>query len=241
VNDGRNRRIAILSRLRTPSGDFETPRLCAVAAEVTDATGAGIMLMSGEVPRGSICTTDSVSALIEQLQFDLGEGPCIDAFNEDQPVIEPNLAEPETPRWFAFAPPAIDAGACAVFGFPLHVGAARLGALNLYRATPGPLTDEQHASALLMADIAAQSVLLLQSESPPGVIAAELAANADFRYVVHQASGMVAAQLDITVTQALARLRGHAFANEQSLTEVATDVVARTLRFEPRADEWKTL
>ena len=88
------------------------------------------MLMSGEIPRGSVCTTDSVSALIEQLQYDLGEGPCVDACQLDRPVSEPDLADPAVPRWLAFTGPAVAAGARAVFGFPLQVGAVRLGALN---------------------------------------------------------------------------------------------------------------
>ena len=121
-------------------------------------TGAGIMLMSEDVPQGSVCTSNPVSDLIEQLQYGLGEGPCVDAYHEDEPVLEPDLAEPSRPRWPAFAGPAIDAGVRAVFGFPLRVGAVRLGALNLYCDRPGPLTDDQHADALVMADVAAQAV-----------------------------------------------------------------------------------
>ena len=194
-------------------------------------TGAGIMLMSGDIPRGSLCTTNGVSALIEQLQDALGEGPCVDAFTTDRPVIEPDLARPATLRWPAFSGPAVEAGARAVFGFPLQVGAVRLGALNLYRDEPGPLTDDQHADALVMADVAAQAVLVMQSNAPPGQLAVELEAGADFQYVVHQAAGMVAAQLETTVAQALLRLRGHAFGSEMPLIEVARTVVDRTLRF----------
>jgi len=108
----------------------------------------------------------------------------------------------------------------------------RLGALNLYRDRPGPLTDEQHADALVMADLAAQAVLLLQADAPPGSVAAALEAGADFQYVVHQAAGMVAVQLDVSVGHALVRLRAYAFGNELSLAEVAAAVVARTLRFD---------
>ncbi len=194
-------------------------------------TGAGIMLMAGDVPRGSVCTTDDVSDLIEQLQYTLGEGPCVDAYNQDRPVLEPDLADPRTARWAAFSGPVVAADVRAVFGFPLRVGAVRLGALNLYCDRPGPLTDEQHADALVMADVAAEAVLVLQDEAPPGRLAVELEASADFHYVVHQASGMVAAQLDVSVGQAIVRLRGHAFANDRPLTDVARDVVDRTLRF----------
>jgi GAF domain-containing protein len=198
-------------------------------------SGAGIMLMSGDVPRGSVCTTNKVSDVIEQLQFGLGEGPCVDAYHQDRPVLEPDLDEPSTPRWPAFAGPAVEAGVRAIFGFPLHVGAVRLGALNLYRDRPGPLSDDQHADALVMADVAAQALLLLQAEAPPGELAAELESGADFHFAVHQASGMVAAQLDVSVGEALIRLRAHAFGNDRALAGVSEDVVARRLRFDDRS------
>jgi hypothetical protein len=232
------RRARILSRLvGNGTAELESKRLCEVCAEVTGMSGAGIMLMSGEVPRGSVCTTNDVSALIEELQYGLGEGPCVDAYHQDQPVLEPDLENPGTPRWQAFAGPALEAGVRAVFGFPLQVGAVRLGALNLYRDRPGPLTDDQHADALVMADLAAQAVFVLQAHAPPGRLAAELEAGADFQYVVHQASGMVAAQLEVSVGQALIRLRGHAFGNNRTLTDVAEDVVDRKLRFDARSGE----
>lgn len=232
MRDGRDRRLELLARSVDPGGEFGTQRLCNVGAEVTGATGAGIMLMSGEIPRGSVCTTDAVSAVIEQLQYDLGEGPCLDAYHQDRPVLEPNLVDPVSPRWPAFTGPAVDSGARAVFGFPLQVGAIRLGALNLYRDAAGPLTDHQLADALLMAGIVAQGLMLLQADAPTGTVSTELEANADFKYVVHQASGMVAAQLDVSVGHALIRLRSYAFGNARSLTDVARDVVDRRLRFD---------
>jgi hypothetical protein len=233
-----DRRLRILAKLKrgvNPEG--QTKRLCDVCAEVTGMTGAGIMLMSDDVPRGSVCTTDDVSALIEQLQYDLGEGPCVDAYRHERPVLEPDLAEPAVLRWLGFTGPAVGAGVRAVFGFPLQVGAVRIGALNLYCDRPGPLTDEQHADALVMADVAARAVLLLQANAPAGKLATELEAGADFQYVVHQAAGMVAAQLDVTVGQALVRLRAYAFGNDRALGDVARDVVARRVRFDDRSGE----
>jgi hypothetical protein len=232
------RRLRILTRLVGPEDpDLRTRRLCEVAAEVTEMSGAGIMLMSGDVPQGSVCTTDDVSDLIEQLQYDLGEGPCVDAFHTDRPVLEPDLVDPQSPRWPAFSGPAIDAGVRAIFGFPLQVGAVRLGALNLYCDRPGPLSDAQHADAVVMADVAAQAVLVLQANAPPGKLAAELESGANFQYVVHQASGMVAAQLGVSVGHALIRLRAYAFGNDRPLTDVARDVVDRRLRFDAESGE----
>ncbi|MEO5841094.1 MAG: GAF and ANTAR domain-containing protein [Acidimicrobiales bacterium] len=217
--------------------DLSTKRLCEVCAEVVGMNGAGIMLMAGDIPQGSLCTTDDVSAFIEESQFALGEGPCVDAYHLDRPVLEPDLAHPSTQRWLAFSGPVLDAGVRAIFGFPLRMGSVRLGALNLYRDKPGALTAEQHADALGMADIATRAVLVMQSNAPLGQIAVELSSGADFEYVVHQATGMVAAQLNVSVGQALIRLRGYAFGNGRSLREVAEDVVARRVRFDGPSGE----
>lgn len=212
----------------TPVG---TDRLCEVCAEITQMSGAGIMLMDGDLPQGSVCTTDVVSALIEELQFTLGEGPCVDAYEQRRPVVEPDLADPVTPRWLAFTPPAVEAGARAIFGFPLDVGGARIGALNLYRDRPGPLSDDQYADALVMAGVAAQAVIAMQADAAPGALGAALEVGTNFQFVVHQASGMVAVQLGVTVTEALIRLRAHAFRHEQLVASVAGDVVGGRLRF----------
>jgi len=184
-------------------------RLCEGCAELTAMTGAGIMLMSGDVPQGSICSSDAVSALIEDLQYTLGEGPCVDAYEQERPVLEPDLSGAGMSRWAAFTPGAVRAGARAVFGFPLQVGAVRIGALNLYRDAPGPLDDEQHADALVLASVAARAVLGMQAGAP---------------------TGMLAAQLEVSVAEALIRLRGYAFAHDRPLRAVAEDVVARRLR-----------
>ena len=194
------------------------------------------MLLAGDRPQGSVCTTDAVSTLIEELQYTLGEGPCIDAHRQHTPVAEPDLADPATMRWTAFARSAVDAGARAVFGFPVSIGDVHVGALNLYRDRPGPLTDEQHADALVMADVAARAIITMQADAAPGALAPELESGGNFRFVVHQAAGMVAVQLGVPVDDALLRLRAHAFSSGRTVSDVAADVVARRLRFDDRAD-----
>ena len=84
--------------------------MCEVCPQIMGVDGAGVMLMSGEIPRGSLCATDDVSQLIEDLQYTLGEGPCLDAYQQDGVVAEPDLADPVTFRWPAFTPPALQAG-----------------------------------------------------------------------------------------------------------------------------------
>ncbi len=231
-----DRLLRILAKLSSGSATEPEPaRLCEVCADVALMTGAGIMLMTGDTQQGSVCSSNDVSALIEELQFTLGEGPCVDVHMEDRPVLEADLADPAVPRWLAFAPPAVAAGARAVFGFPLRVGGARLGALNLYRDRPGPMSGEQYADSLVLAGVAARAVLAMQAHAPPAALSTELEEGANFRFVVHQASGMVAAQLGVSVSEALARLRAYAFGNNVLVTEVAQAIVARTLRLDGRS------
>lgn len=228
----------ILARLSSGGvTEAGTSRLCEVSADVAAVTGAGIMLMSGDVARGSVCTSDGVSALVEELQFLLGEGPCVDAYRDDRPVLEPDLAAPAEVRWVAFTPAALEAGVRAIFGFPLQVGVVRLGALNLYRDRLGPLSDDQHADALVMAGVAARAVLVMQAGAPPGALAAELEAGGNLQLIVHQAAGMAAAQLGGGVGEALVRLRAYAFAENRLLAEVARDVVERRLRFDAHSGD----
>jgi hypothetical protein len=186
--------------------------------------------MSGDIPRGSLCTTDEVSQLIEELQYTLGEGPCVDAHQQDKVVAEPDLADPVTRRWPAFTPPALQAGVRAIFGFPLRVGTVHLGALNLYRDLPGPLTGDQHADALVVADVAARWVLEAQAGAPVDMVAEELEVSADFHFAVHNAAGIVSVQESISVTEALIRLRASAFSSDRLLADVAQDVISRRLR-----------
>lgn len=212
---------------------MQTRRLCEVGAEVTGTSGAGITVSDEAGPQGSLCTTDAISMVIEDLQFTLGEGPGVDAHREGRTSIEPDLVDPAVSRWAAFAPAAVAAGARAVFAFPVGVGVVRLGALNLYRDLPGPLSDGQLADAFVMADVAARTILAMQADAPPASVAAALDAVADFHLVVHQAAGMVSVQLGVDVTEALVRLRAHAFASGEPINDVAASVVRRELRFGP--------
>ena len=227
-----DRLVRIMARLSPVSGGPEPATLCEVCAEVSHMTGAGIMLMTGDVQQGSVCSSNAVSNLIEELQFTLGEGPCVDAHRENRPVFEPDLARSGARRWLAFTPAAVTAGAQAVFGFPLQVGGVGLGALNLYRDEPGPMTDDQCADSLVLADVAAHAVLALQTHASPGALGTELEEGANFRFVVHQASGMVAVQLGVSVSEALIRLRAYAFGHDRLVADVAAEIVARKIRLD---------
>ncbi|MGH9102796.1 MAG: ANTAR domain-containing protein, partial [Acidimicrobiales bacterium] len=134
-------------------------------------------------------------------------------------------------RWVGFTPAALDAGARAVFGFPLRVGGGRIGALNLYARRAGTLGADQHRDALVLADLSTQVILAAQRSSED--LGAELADIAAHQTQVNQAVGMVSVQLGVSVVDALASLRAHAYATSRPLSGVVADVVARRLRLEP--------
>ena len=92
----------ILAALSDGGEAWSSARLCEVCRGIVDVSGAGVMLMSDDMPRGSLCATGEVSQLIEELQYTLGEGPCVDAYHQDEVVAEPDLADPVTLRWPAF-------------------------------------------------------------------------------------------------------------------------------------------
>lgn len=166
------------------------------------------------------------------LQEDLGEGPAYTAFHAGRPALAADLAD--DPRWPAFTRAAAEVGILASFSFPIGVGAEWLGTLNLYRPAATSLDDDQHADALILARLAldvltAPATLDGQGPAPGGH---EWRLREDPSPQVHQATGMVSAQLGLDMADALATLRAHAYGTDRHLSDVASDVVTRKLRFQ---------
>ncbi len=210
--------------------------LVAMCAAGVPVTGAGIIVMTDSGPGAMLASTDGPARTMEDLQFTLGEGPCVDASRTGRPVLQPALASTAPGRWPGFAAGALEAGVRAVFAFPLQIGGIRVGVLDLYRDVEGALDRGELAEALAYADAATS--LVLQLQAPPGGDGdvADLAALVEDRAEVHQATGMISVQAALGLAEALVLLRAHAFAMERPIRDVARDVVARTLRFAPEDD-----
>jgi len=217
---------------RTLADGARSSALCLECVDALDVTGVGIMLMTNAGHRGVLCASDPASGTVEELQFTLGEGPCVDACASGAPVSEPDIEAAGFSRWPAFTPPAIIAGVRAIFGFPLQIGSIRLGALDVYNDYPGELRPGQVIEAVALALTVTHRVLSLQADAMPGSLATELATPQALRAIVHQASGVLSARADIPVDAALLRLRAHAFATERPIDDVARDVVAHGLNIE---------
>jgi ANTAR domain len=209
-------------------GESPGPRLCRAALELLGVEAAAIMLR-GDDGRGSpFGWSDDVVRELEDTQFTLGEGPGIDAHASGRPASEPRLAG--STQWPLFAPAAVEAGMLAGFGFPLSVGAVRLGALDLYREQPGSLTAEQVTDARALARIITEALLVLQAQAIPGVVPREIDLADNLRAPVHQASGMLSERFDIGIADALVRLRAHAYSAGRPINDVAADVVSGVLK-----------
>jgi hypothetical protein len=198
---------------------------------------AALLLAADHRPQEPVFATDARSDDLTDLQTTLGEGPAIEAGNGHGPVLGADLrtAEAEA-RWPEFAPAALMRGVAAVFAVPVGSGAARLGVLCLYREQAQELTRDQLDTVLLYAD--ATMILALDDRGGLAPGPAELigASFSERRAEVHQATGMISVQLDISVTDALVALRAHAYAEGRPVAEVAADVVGRRFSFSDGGD-----
>jgi len=208
-------------------------RLCNAAVGALSASGAGVSLMAEDGGRGVAAASDPASARIEELQFVLGEGPCIDAFASRRPVLVPDLTDRTTNRWPAYISAAHDEGVRAVFAFPLQVGAARLGVLDVFRARAGPLSGDELRQAFAFTDLAVRTLLDAQDDAAPGSAADGFDEAIEHSAELFQAQGMVMVQLGVSLAEALVRIRAHTYAENRRLNDVAHDIVARRLRFDP--------
>jgi hypothetical protein len=229
LNTEQSMRIAVaFARAVTKS---PSAGLCSACVELLVVSGAGITVMGGD-QAGLLCVSSQRMAMLEDLQYTTGIGPCQDAFSFGKPVHVPRLDGSAVIRWPSFVNEARDVGIGAVFAYPMSVNGAKIGVLTLYQDGEGSLTVAQHDDSVAVASVLTETVLSLQDVELDGVLAPSLENAVTYRAEVHQASGMVSMQLKIPVVEALLRLRAYAFANGRPIGEVAGDIVARRLRFD---------
>jgi len=173
---------------------------------------------------------------LAELEVTVGEGPCLDARRGGGPVLVADLDAPASQRrWPLFASLAVESGAGALFALPLCVGAIRVGALALYRVDAAGLEPSTLADALALAAVSLR--LLLNEQAGLSAVGGEPTDSLPLHNPqLHQATGMISAKLDVAMDDAFARLRARAFAAQRPLSELAADVVARRLRFEPAGE-----
>ncbi len=206
--------------------------LCASFIEALPVAGAALSAFSGSQQETTLHASDALATRLDELQFDLGEGPRWEAARTRLPVLLPYVRSMTHEKWPVFGKALAGTDAQALFVFPLVVGALDIGVVELHRTVPGGLSDPELVTARALADAAAWSLLrrVLVPESEQGAPQVDLAPS---RREIHQATGMVLAQTGGTAADALLLLRAHAFANSRTVREVAADVLERRLDFTP--------
>jgi hypothetical protein len=193
---------------------------------VFDGSNSGTLGSSGEHAR-----------MCDELQFLIGEGPCLDSVTSRAPVFVLDLADPDDGRWPVYGPAMLDLQMRGVYAMPVVVAGEYVGALDLFRAQPGRLESAQLTGAIVAAELAGIPLLdLLDGDMQAAVADPDSNAWAELhtlsRAEVSQATGMLVAQLEVEPAEALVRLRAHAYATGRSATEVARDILDRKLRLE---------
>jgi GAF domain-containing protein len=199
-----------------------------LCTQLLSVTGVGVLLLEdGDVVVGT--TNSELGDVAEGLEAALQQGPCVDAIEAVEASIVPDLAA-EAGRWPAFGPRALEAGVRSVHGLPMTGAGEVVGALNVVHAEPLRLSDEQLATAQVLADVAVSYILAARLHEERGRLADQLQHALDSRVVIEQAKGMLAERYDIDVRSAFDRLRQHARASQRTVRAVATEVVDGTLR-----------
>ncbi len=219
---------AAMARMTRP--EFQPARLAQPIVDALPVTGAAISTMGDFLGNETLTATDTQAARNDELQFDLGEGPCWDAMKSAQPVFEPDLQARSSHAWPAFSEAIRTDDVGAIFAFPLMVGPLRLGALDLYSTRPLQLSELHAQQSAAFASVISRLVLH-RALSRVGRDTTPDTESLFSRRTIHQATGMVLAQLNLPPDEARLVIQAHAFAVGRSMQEIAEDIVERRLNF----------
>jgi hypothetical protein len=228
-----------LRALSSHTGPGLAPLPLAACADMLCLDGLGLLLAPGGGPPELVQSFGERTLALEDLQQVHGQGPSLDAALHGALILLPDVADVSafaTDRWPGL-PGAIEAlEVRAVFSFPLRIGVIALGALTGHRTRPGPMSTDQLTDAFGLADTIAQ--ITIAAAAHAGRADTQLLDEPGLHFAeVHQATGMLAAQLDTDCDHTLVRLRGYAFSHDRPLLDVARDVLARRLHLDDNGDD----
>jgi GAF domain-containing protein len=234
--DARRGREAALARTfvrlaDTLASDFDIvdflQGLSVDSVEILGAEAAGVMLTDARGGLRLIASSDERMRLLELFELQGAEGPCLDAFSTGLP-LQASAASSRS-RWPVFAQHASDSGFQMMCAVPLRLRTDVIGAMNLFRATDEPFTDDEMDIAQAMAEMAAIGLIQERALRERSLLTEQLQAALISRVVLEQAKGMAAEYLKITVDDAFQLLRSYARDRNRKLSDVARDVVDRKI------------
>jgi transcriptional regulator with GAF, ATPase, and Fis domain len=190
------------------------------SVQLLDVTAAGLLLAD---PRGElrvVAASSEAARLLELFQIQNDQGPCLDCFRAGQPVAAGDLAA-TAQRWPRFAPAAQQAGFAAVQALPMRLREQVIGALNLFRAGPGPFPPAEVRVGQALADVATISLLHERSMRHSDTLNEQLQTALNSRVIIEQAKGKLAERLGLDMDMAFNFLRNHARARNLRLADLA--------------------
>jgi len=203
------------------------------SAALFDVQAAGLMLFGSDHRLHIAASVGHHSGLLELLQLEVGDGPCLEAARTGTVVSIPDVLAAES-RWPHFSRAAADAGYRAVHSIPLRLRATVIGSLNLFGESTGAFNEDDLVAARALADIAAISVVQQRTIDDAVTTQAQLQAALESRTVIEQAKGWLANRNGVDPATAFSLLRDHARRNRLPVTEVALAVLAgRTVLGQP--------
>lgn len=196
--------------------------------ELLDVAEAGLMLADQQGGLRMVASSSERAGLLELFELQNEQGPCLDCFRDGQPVTEEDLsAHPD--RWPLFACEALGSGFRSAVALPMRWRDRVIGALNLFRATPGALDEASMHTGRAMADIATIGILQERAVREARVLAEQLQSALSSRVVIEQAKGVLAEKATVSVDHAFQMLRSYARRNNRRLHDVATAMIAGTI------------
>lgn len=205
--------------------------LTARCVSLLDVDEAGVMLIDASKTLRYVASSSEQMRLVELLELQHEEGPCLDAYRAGRVTVSTNSEEAEQ-RWPQFGSHANAAGFASLAGIPMRLRLDLIGSLNLFSRRPGGLSDEDQDVAQAMADIATIGVLQARAIQDGQVVAAQLQTALESRIAIEQAKGIIAEHLGVTVDEGFSLLRGYARKHNTKLTETARRIVSGALSSE---------
>lgn len=203
-------------------------RLVDRCVEVLDVEAAGIVLAAPGGELRVMASSSEAMRLLELIEIQAQEGPCLDSHRTGQPVADRDLSAVDG-RWPRFAAEAVAAGFYSAHALPMRLRASVIGAMNLFRAVPGEMGAADIEVAQAFADVASIAILQHRATHQAQVINEQLTHALDSRVSIEQAKGMVAERLGLDMELSFAALRAHARNHNLRLVDVARAVIDGTL------------
>jgi GAF domain-containing protein len=198
------------------------------AVSVSGAASAGLLLTDQHDNLHYMAASSEGARHLELFQLQHSEGPCLDCYRSQEPVITTDLAQ-EAQRWPGFAPRAVEAGVRSVHAFPMRLRDRMIGALNVFGEKPLPIGPADVKVVQAMADVATIAILQERAIENAELLTEQLQGALNSRIVIEQAKGVVSRARGLTVDEAFAVLRTHARDNHLRLVDLAQDVVTGRL------------